>query len=178
MRTLALIFLSTAAYAQMLDLSSLDKLIPKASEHSVINLDGEKLKSSFGMLATDNPSMQALAGMTGIQVVEMKFDKENSYTIADLEQITRQLNGKGWNKIIDVKEKGEYTQMFMRPKEGTSAGGMVIIASQPKELTVVHISGSTDLNSMGILKDKLPKMDSNFGRPGTPKPATTPKDEE
>ena len=177
-RTILLTLLSLSAYGQALDLSSLDRLIPLASEHTEVNMDPEKLKSTFGAMTSSDQWAKEVAGMTGLQVVELKFGKEGVYTSADIEPVTRQLKGNGWSKILDVKEKGESTQMYLRNSEGKGGGGFVIIAAEPKQLTVVNIAGSTNVGALGLLKSKIPEMNSSFGKPGSKKSTPATKDDE
>jgi hypothetical protein len=62
--------------------------------------------------------------------------------------------------------------------DGAKAQGIVVIAAEPKELTVVQLLGSIDPSMLGALSGQfgIPRM--QFGTTPTPKPAPAKKQDE
>ena len=63
-----------------------------------------------------------------------------------------------WKKIVTVREKSRETNDVYVDMRGEEVVGLAIINAEPRELTVVNIVGTIDL-------DKLSKIEGNFGIP-------------
>jgi hypothetical protein len=146
--------------AQLLQLriTGLDGLASKAKESADITLDSSLLQMAGGFLAgagkdgKDADSLkQLLAGLRAITVRSYKFEETGQYRMEDLEPIRAQLRTPGWNKIISSQSKEETSEIYTRTEQGKVVG-FAIIAAQPKELTVVAIEGTIDLNDLSKLK--------------------------
>ena len=164
MRRLFLIFLVaawTAALlpAQLLQLriTGLDGLASKAKETVDITLDSNLLQMAGGFLAGNGKDKDAkdikalLAGLKAITVRSYEFKEDGQYRIEDLEPIRAQLRTPGWSKIVSTQSKGEISEIYTRTEKGKMVG-FAIIAAEPRELTVVAIEGSIDLNDLSKLK--------------------------
>jgi hypothetical protein len=160
------------ASAQQLDLSVLDKLAPRASEHALVTLDQDKLRLAAGFLGGNDPDQkktkELLSAMKGVYVRTFEFDKDNAYNGADLDPIRKQLNTPAWAKIVDVKSRGESTEVYLFSKDN-QYGGLAVLAAEPREIAVVNIVGPVDLAT-------LTELGGKFGIPaiGSTKKATTP----
>lgn len=149
--------------AQLLQLriTGLDGLAAKAKESADITLDSNLLQLASGFLAGagkdgkdggDGEKLrQLLAGLKAITVRTYEFKEEGQYRIEDLEPIRAQLRTPGWSKIISSQSKGEISEIYTRFEQGKVAG-FAIIAAEPKELTIVAIEGTIDLNDLSKLK--------------------------
>lgn len=151
------------AQAAKLTLPNFDKLEGKAKESVNITLDGDLLQTAGrfaggAMAGSDPEAAEVLKGLKGIYIRSFTFDKPNVYSQDDVESVRKQINGPGWSKLVSVhsSEKGEHVDIFMRTD--TKEGGLVILASEPKELTIVNIVGMVDL-------EKLRKLQGKFGVP-------------
>ena len=73
--------------------------------------------------------------------------------------IRAQLNSPEWSKIVEARSRkeGENVDVYIKT-DGTKVEGIAVIAFNPKELTVVNVVGSVDL-------DKLSRMEGQFGIP-------------
>ena len=68
----------------------------------------------------------------------------------------RQLSAPGWSRIVEARSKKENTDVdvFMLI-DGGKAQGLAIIASEPREFTIVNIVGSIDLEQLHDLEGKF-----------------------
>ena len=146
--------------AQLLQLriTGLDGLASKAKESADITLDSNLLQMAGGFLAgagkdsKDGEAFkQLIAGLKAITVRSFKFNETGQYRMEDLEPIRAQLRTPGWSKIISSQSKEEISEIYMRTDQGKVAG-FAIIAAEPKELTVVAIEGTINLNDLSKLK--------------------------
>lgn len=152
------------AWAQDVRLpADLDKLAAKAVESVDVNLDGALLQIAAKFLSGNDPDearVKALiTGLKGIYVKAFEFSREGEYSPADVEAIRSQLRAPGWSRIVGVtsRKEGGNAEIFVKP-QGDKFGGVVILAAEPKELTVVNIVGTIDL-------DALSELGGHFGVP-------------
>ncbi len=167
---LSLLVVGGAAVARAqnpkLQIDSLDSLENKAAKVIDVDID-EKLMGMVGrMIHKSNPSdedakkiAEAIAGIKGIFVRSYEFETEGQYTPEDVERIRSQVKGAGWDRLVGVRSKkaGENAEVYVL-YQGDKVLGLAIIAADPKELTVVNIIGSIDL-------DRLSDLDGDFGVP-------------
>jgi hypothetical protein len=149
--------------AQLLQLriTGLDGLASKAKESVDITLDSNLLQMAGGFLAGAGKDgkdggdaeqlKQLLANLKAITVRHYEFKETGQYRIEDLEPIRAQLRTPGWSKIIFVQEKDEMSEIYTRSEQGKIVG-FAIINAEPKEMTVVAIEGTIDLNDLSKLK--------------------------
>jgi uncharacterized protein YpuA (DUF1002 family) len=152
--------LAVGASAQMLDFSSLEKLEAKAKEVNKISLDENQLRAAMQMLPENfqkgSPDQLAAAkriisGLQSVEVRNLEFDRSSDFTDADLSSIRSQISKlKGFTQIIDSKEKGEHSQIYLRT-ENDHPTGLAIINSEDKELNIVLIRGPLSLSDLGKL---------------------------
>lgn len=156
-----------AAQAQMLKIPpSFDKLADKAEEVADVTLGPDMLGMASKFLSDKDPDEKAaknvVGGIKGIFVRSYKFAQEGEYSEADVELLRAQLRGPGWSCIVNVRSKKnrENAQVCFYTEKGKPAG-LAIVATQPKELTIVTISGAIDPEHLGALEGQfgIPKMD-------------------
>jgi hypothetical protein len=140
-----------------------DKLAAKASEKVDVNLEGAILKMASNFLGDkgDEPKIkQMVQGLKCIHVKNFTFEKDGQYSQADLGEIRAYVQSSGWSKIVDVQEKQESSAVYMKT-DGNLTTGLVVIAAEPKELTVVQIVGPIDPAMFSELSGKMgiPKID-------------------
>lgn len=89
----------------------------------------------------------------GVSVRNYEFAKEGEYSDRDLEPLHRQVgDGSGWTRIVNVKEDSESAEIYVYNQGGKPAG-MLIIAAEAKELSVIHIAGSVQLAQLKDIVD-------------------------
>ena len=157
-RILLTILIASSAAAQLpgqLRITGLDGLASKAKESVDITLDSSMLQMAGGFLASGgkdgNDIKSLLVGLKTITVKSFQFKETGQYRTEDLEPIRAQLRTPGWNKIVSVQSQEETSEIYTRTEQGKMAG-FVIIAAEPRELTVVAIEGTIDLNDLAKLK--------------------------
>jgi Domain of unknown function (DUF4252) len=171
MRAIALcsllsVLAAAPAYAQdpaKIEMNHLDRFADRADK--VINVTvGEqllKLAASFlnGKRSPDEAKIKELIlGLKGIYVKRFEFEKEDAYTLADVDSIRSQLNGPGWVKVADVRSKREGNYDVVLMSEGSVIRGLAVLAAEPKAFTVVNIVGPIDVA-------KLAELEGKFGIP-------------
>ena len=147
-----------------LRLDSLEKLAPKASEAVNIEIDGILIKFAGSMLSDEDADEHAvkelIGSLRGVYVRSYEFKSEGQFAEADVAAVREQLRAPGWSRVMDVKSKGldfGDAEVYL----ATAAGrveGFALLFIEPKEVTVVNIVGSLDL-------DKLRRLGDNFDLP-------------
>lgn len=168
--------LSSAAIAQELKMPvDLDRLAAKASETTEVTLNGRTLQlaAKFMNDEGDAEARELVKKLKGVYVRSFEFDKAGEYSQADVEAIRSQLKSPVWEKVVNVhsKREGENAEIYFKTDASNQIAGLVVIAADPRELTIVHIDGPLDPSD-------LEKIGGDFGVPRVemrrePKPAKT-----
>jgi hypothetical protein len=159
-----LLSIASSLFAQDFDFHTLDKLAAIAKSSTNVTLDSNMLKLAAGFIGSDNDkdaaSIKAMvANLKGIYVREYEFDKPGQYSESDVAPLRALLKQPKWSAILEVKEDGEWTQVFVLPTaNGTKLGGLAVVSTEPTSLTVVYIDGSID-------PADLEKLSGNLGIP-------------
>lgn len=169
-----IIFLAVGAWAQELKMPvDLDKLAAKASETTEVTLNQHMLQlaAKFMNDKDDAEARELVKKLKGVYVRSFEFEEPGEYSEADVEAVRSQLKSPIWEKIVGVRSKrdGENAEIYFKADNNDQIGGLVIIAADPKELTIVHIDGPLDPSD-------LEKLGGDFGVPRVevrprPKPA-------
>ncbi|HEV7607012.1 MAG TPA: DUF4252 domain-containing protein [Steroidobacteraceae bacterium] len=151
-------------------------LADKASESVNVSLDASLLGMGCRFLNAEDPEQAAAkklcTGLTGIYVRHYEFDKDFAYPKVDIEGMRQQLSGPGWSRIVEARSKKENTNVDVFVLiDGGKAKGLSIIASEPREFTIVNIVGSIELEQLHDLEGKfsIPNLEIETGQ--KPKPA-------
>lgn len=161
---------SASAQEAKLNIGQLDKLAAKAAETVDVNLDEKLLQLASRFINSNNPQeasiKELIAGLKGVYVRVFEFDKPGDYAPADLEAIRSQLRAPGWTKIVGVisRREGQNVDVHLN-MQGNNVVGLAIIASEPRELTLVNIVGPIDLEKLSRLQGQfgIPKLDLEQG---------------
>jgi hypothetical protein len=154
------------ASAQKLN-SDFGALAAKATAKNEVTLEGgalDLLKQTASVAKKDDTDKagdlgKMLSGIQGVVIRNYEFAKAGEYSEGDLEPLRRQVEGgAGWSRIVNVKENGESTEIYVYTQGGEPAG-MLLIAAEAKELTVVHISGSVQLAQLKDLVNSTIQYD-------------------
>ena len=162
--------LTTQAQDVRLRLDNLDKLEAKASKSVDVSLDGQLLRIAIAFLNPKDPKQAEIrdlvSGLKGIYVKAFEFDKEGEYAMTDVESLRTQLRLPGWAKMVGVKSNRENqsAEVYMM-MSGNQINGITVIAADKKELAVINIVGSIDLDKLSRLSGKfgIPSLDINLG---------------
>lgn len=177
MKALVLALLSVLSLSEALGaepdgklmLPDLSALTPQASDSVSITLDAALLSLAAGFLNGDDPQDAAvrdlIRGLKGIYVKSYSFEKDFVYPADAAAAVRAQLLAPAWQPIVSVHSARERStvDIYICQVQSTTRG-LAIIATEPREFTIVNIVGSIDL-------DKLHKLEGRFGIPKlTPKP--------
>jgi hypothetical protein len=154
---------ATLAAEGQLKLPNFDGLAEKASESVTITLDPALLGLAARFLDPQDPNdaavREAITGIKGIYVRSYKFDEDFAYPKADVDMVRKQLGAPGWQRLVEVRSSKEQQNVdIYMLVEQERANGLAIIASKPREFTIVNIVGSVDMR-------KLHELEGRFGVP-------------
>jgi hypothetical protein len=155
-------------------LPDLPGLTEKASESVNVNLGPELLGMAARFLSSEDPEEAAakklVSSLTGIYVRNYSFETDYAYPKADIERVRRQLAAPGWNRMVETHSRRENTDVDVYVLiENGRAQGLAVIASEPREFTIVNIVGSIDLEQLHDLqKLGVPDLQLETGKPSTP----------
>jgi len=144
-----------------LRLDSLERLAPKAAESVNIEIDGFLIRFVGSILSDKDPDertvKELVVGLKGVYVKSYEFKSDGQFADADVADIRAQLRGPGWSRVIDVKTRG----LDFGDAEVYLAGaddrieGFALLVVEPREVTVINIVGSLDLDKLRKLSDTL-----------------------
>ncbi len=121
----------------------LKRLEERADERVTISLDKDLLALAAKFLPQDDedtPKVRALVkSLDSIWVRTFKFDRDQGYSPADVENLRKQL-GADWSRMVEVR--GKESVDFYVKKAGEKLQGFTIIAAEPRELTIITIHGN------------------------------------
>ncbi len=136
-------------------------LADRADEIVDVTLDASMIRLAAKFLsgndADEREIRQMLGGLTGIYVRSYSFSKEGEYDRSLIDRVKSQL-GANWKPLVTVRSKHKENVNIMADVRGDKIDGLVIIAAEPREFTVVNIVGNIDI-------DRLSKLEGEFGIP-------------
>jgi hypothetical protein len=150
----------------LLVLPPLESLEPQAKDSVSISLDAALLATAASFLDSGQPDertvKEIIAGLQGVYVRSYTFDHAFVYPANAIESLRKQLHTTCWQSIMSVhKDKEESAIDIFICQLQQKARGLAIIATEPRELTIVNIVGAIDL-------DKLHRLEGHFGIPRLP----------
>ena len=109
--------------------------------------------------AEHDPELKMLQDIKSVKVRSYKFDSDEAWTKADVDAARQQLKGPEWNALVQVHRRGEEdVDVYVCMKDDGKTCGLAVIATEPREFTVVSIVGSIDI-------DRLADLEGEFGIP-------------
>lgn len=166
------VFFSSAVAAQpaaergRVRLDSLDRLFDKTGSSVNVDVDGTLIKLGVAILSDDDPEEKAVKelamSLRGVYVRRLEFKTGGQYTEGDLADVRAQLRAPEWKKLVDVSGGAgdleiEDAEVYVA-LDGTRVEGMVVIAAEPRSLTVANVVGAIDL-------EKLRRLGGTLGIP-------------
>ena len=134
----------------------------KAAETVDVNVGGFLLGLARAFTSKEeraaDPHLGILDDIKAVNVRSYKFDSDDAYTKADVDAVRSQLKGPEWNALINVHKRGEEDVDVYVCVEDNKTCGLAVIATEPREFTVVSIVGSIDI-------DRLAELEGEFGIP-------------
>lgn len=163
---------SARAQSAKLQLDQLDALANRASNTVDVKLDEHMMQSTWKFFKDpdDADIRDLLKSVKGIYVKSFSFDKENEYSLVEIESVTSQLRSGGWSKIVGItsKKEGENVDVYLM-QVGDQVSGLAVLCVNPKELTVVNIVGPINLEKLSQLEGSFGVPDLDLAKPKTKK---------
>jgi hypothetical protein len=149
-----------------LQLPDFEALSAKASESVNITLGPELLGLAVRFLDDRNPAdasaKKAVASLRGIYVRSFTFDSDFAYPKSEVDALRRQLSAPGWNRIVGTFSRKADTNVdiYLLTDNGR-AMGLALIASEPRQFTIVNIVGDIDLEQLHDIQGRfgVPELD-------------------
>lgn len=145
---------------------NLDRLAEKAEAAVVVTLDKSMLKLTSRFLDKDDDAAEVkklIANLDGIYVRSFTFASDGQYSPADLQAVRDQLQAPAWGRIVGVRSKrhGDDVDVFFKDAGNGQLGGIVVIAAEARELTIVDIVGTFDPARLADLSGEfgIPKLE-------------------
>ena len=159
---LALILMSALALPASAQRINLDfpGLADRAEEVVDVTLDATMLRLAAKFLSDgkdDREIKEMISGLQGIYVRSYSFDEEGQYDRALADRVKAQL-GANWKPLVTVRSRKRENVNIMADVQGDRINGLVIIAAEPREFTVVNIVGYIDV-------ERLSRLEGEFGIP-------------
>jgi hypothetical protein len=155
-----------------IDMGQLDHLGAKANETVDVQIDERLMQMTGRFLSGKDPDeikiKELINGLKGIYVKSFEFESDAGYTQADIESIRSQLRNPAWSRILNISSKREGSIEVYLMSNAAQVGGLLVLATAQKELTVVNIVGPVDL-------EKLSQLEGQFGVPELDIQTTKPK---
>jgi hypothetical protein len=170
-RILLVLFPLGVAAAQPIPINlDWDALAAKAVEKVEVNVNPDMLQLGAKFLGQGKPGEKSmsemLADLKGVWIRSLKFANENEYSQEELQKFVSKVTASGFSPMVNVTKTGkkaETAAVLVRQENGKITG-TVIVAGEPKELTVVQIMGSIDPGKLaGLGVPGIPKIHSDFG---------------
>ena len=143
--------------------ADLSRLAAKASEVVDVTMDANLLQLASRFLsdkdADDAQVKKLIGGLKGIYVRSFQFEKAGEYQQSDIEPVRTQLHTPAWSRIVGVRsvKSGDNSEVYLKTENG-KIGGLAILVTDPKQLTIVSIEGTID-------PDQLNELGGHFGIP-------------
>ena len=136
---------------------SIERLSAKAKDSVNVTLDGTMLQFAGQFLNSNNgderQAKSLVSKLKSIKVRSLEFVREGEYSPADVEAVRSQLKAP-WTRILDTREDKERLEVYARQgKDGLD--GIVVLATEQKELTIISIDGAIDLKELSSLGGKF-----------------------
>jgi hypothetical protein len=144
----------------------------KAVDSVDMTLDGFLLRIArkFAKADANNDDPEAAAaasfleGIKSVRVRNFTFDEDGAYSKADVDSVRKQLSSPGWSALVQVhrNDPQEDVDVYVN-MDGDQVKGLAVIASEPREFTIVNIVGSVDVDKIGRLEGQfgIPQLSQN-----------------
>jgi hypothetical protein len=158
----ALALPAAAAEGAKLKIPDFSHLRARAIDSEDITIDGFLLRLARKFAADDGDDGDEIAILRDIKSVRVRnfeFATEGEYSREDIESVRKQLAGPGWSALVQAHKRDpqEDVDVFINT-DGDKILGLAVIASEPREFTIVNIVGNIDV-------DKFAKLEGQFGIP-------------
>jgi hypothetical protein len=158
---------SEAKARARVQLDALERLAARADRAVDVSVDEGvlSLAKSFFDKPKDEKAREVAAAIKGLEAVYVRvyeFASEGQWAESDIADIRRQVGEPGWSRVVNVWHKGEgrKVEVHLRAEAG-KIGGLVVLATEPKQLVVVNMVGDVDVQKLASLQGQfgIPEID-------------------
>lgn len=161
-----------------LHFEKLNGLEARARDVVEVNIDGKLLDLAKRVTAKSNDQdakkvAQAIEGLKGIYVRVYRFENENEYNMADVDEIRAQLSAPGWERVANVRSKKNNQKVDVFTMfSGNIMSGVAVVITENKSIALVNMIGPIDIELLVELSGKMniPKIDIERESSDTSKP--------
>jgi hypothetical protein len=143
-----------------LNIPDFGHLRAKAVDSVDITVDGLLLNIAKKFAReSDDEDLRILSDIKSVRVRNFTFESDDAYSRADIDAVRRQLSAPGWTQLVSAHKRDEKQDVDVYLcVENDRILGLAVVASEPREFTIVNIIGSIDV-------DKLARLEGQFGIP-------------
>ena len=155
--------LAAQAHAQtpLLQLPAFTQLRSQATESVDISIGSLPLRiAGWAIGHDDDPDSAAtqalLKGLHGLYIRHYEFATDFAYPQAEIDAVRAQLAGTGWSRLAQVhdQKKSENVDIYVAVDKDRITG-VAIVASEPREFTIVNAVGTLDMDKVATLRRHL-----------------------
>jgi hypothetical protein len=97
-----------------------------------------------------------IGGIKAVYVRSFQFAEDNAYSQSDIDSVRKQLRDDKWQPLAQVhsRKNSEHVDIFIAI-ENDKPIGFAIVASEPREFTIVNVVGTIDPQHIGKLQATL-----------------------
>ncbi len=143
-------------------------LSEKATESVHISLGPWLLHFARGFMddsdTDDAAAKRMFSGIKSIEIRSFTFATDFAYSIDDIDNVRRQLSAPGWSQLMQVRSKKQENVDMYVMMDDNRAGGFALIASEPREFTIINIVGSFNPDDLPALQKHLHIHESSLGK--------------
>jgi len=146
---------------------TLEKLADKAEKTVDVTMNKSMLQMAAKFLSArdgdEAKTKKLIAELDSVMVRSFGFAHEGEYTTADVDALRAQVQAPAWSRIVGVRSKhsGESADVYFKSGANGQLGGVVVIAAEPRMLTIVNITGTLDPAQLADLGGQfgIPRLD-------------------
>lgn len=148
------------ADAPQLKLPSFTHLQSQATEVVDMTIGAWPLGLVSRLMSSDTPDDAAakriIAGLKSVIVRSYEFDKDFVYSRGDVAAIRSQLVAPQWSRLAQVRSRtdNEDVDIYVAMDQNRISG-LAIIATDPRQFTIVNIVGEVQLDQLPALQSQL-----------------------
>jgi hypothetical protein len=95
-----------------------------------------------------------LRGLHKVQIHSYRYNADHVYRQADLEALRSQLTTPGWHRMVQLRDRGANDDVdIYYALDNRKVTGLVVLAAEPREFTLVNIRGRIDMTEVAALCD-------------------------
>ena len=157
---LSLLCLSSCASAQSgrIDLPSFRHLESKAVEAVDFSFGRMMLRPASWLIDEDEPEgrdlKRLLRSIKSVRIRSYEFQDDDAYDKSDIDAVRRQLSKSGWSRVLQIRDRKSDDDVDMYvAMDGERTLGFALVASEPREFTIIHVVGDIDPSDFHALRN-------------------------